>query len=243
MKIDIGPDGDVVATKRVNQSGSVTGLKAHAGKEVLIVSAPSRARYQMTLRDRVHQARKQAVASAVQVAGEAKKLRATWQAERGERSDRVRQRAPPAALKALDKAQESMDRAQAWMHTKRVELEQRAEDARTRAKQARGRIESRAETTKDDLENRVRSFKDNLEHGTERRRQQMEQRLSALRDDVDARWRQTRKQLGDQAIKVKVQVRQQLGSLRKDESRTNGHKQASRPAGRPPKVSQAPRAA
>lgn len=222
MKIDIGPEGEVVGTKRVNQSGTVSGLKAHAGKEVLILASPSPARFQMTLRDRVLQARVQAAASAQRLREEAETLRAKWKAEAPKVGQRVRERAPPAALKAMDKAEEAMGAAQAWMHAKRVDLEQRAEDARVRAQQAKRRVEARAEHTKDDLEQRVRAMKTNIEQGAERRREQVEKRLSDLRDEVEARWRQSRDQIGDQAVKVKVQVKKQVDSLRRPQAAANG---------------------
>lgn len=37
MKIEIGPDGKIIGTKRVSRNGQVSGLTEYAGKEVLIV--------------------------------------------------------------------------------------------------------------------------------------------------------------------------------------------------------------
>ena len=37
MRIDIGPGGKIVGTKRVSPNGQVSGLREYAGKEVLIV--------------------------------------------------------------------------------------------------------------------------------------------------------------------------------------------------------------
>jgi hypothetical protein len=37
MRLDIGPGGKIVGTKRVSPNGQVSGLREYAGKEVLIV--------------------------------------------------------------------------------------------------------------------------------------------------------------------------------------------------------------
>jgi hypothetical protein len=37
LRIDIGPGGKIVGTKRVSPNGQVSGLREYAGKEVLIV--------------------------------------------------------------------------------------------------------------------------------------------------------------------------------------------------------------
>lgn len=60
MRIDIGPEGRIVGTKRVSQAGSVAGLSAQAGKDVLIVVPEGRPVFRFTARDYVHEWQKMA---------------------------------------------------------------------------------------------------------------------------------------------------------------------------------------
>lgn len=54
MRIDIGPEGRIVGTKRVSTSGAVAGLSTYAGKDVLIVMPDGRPVFRFSARDYVH---------------------------------------------------------------------------------------------------------------------------------------------------------------------------------------------
>lgn len=55
MKIDIGPQGRIVGTKRVSTSGQVAGLAHCAGKDVMIVLPEGRPSFHLTPRDYLHE--------------------------------------------------------------------------------------------------------------------------------------------------------------------------------------------
>lgn len=55
MKIDIGPQGRIVGTKRVSTSGQVAGLAHYAGKDVMIIVPEGRPSLHLTPRDYLHE--------------------------------------------------------------------------------------------------------------------------------------------------------------------------------------------
>lgn len=51
MRIDIGPKGQIVGTKRVGPEGQIAGLADHAGKDVLVLVPEGRASFHFGLED------------------------------------------------------------------------------------------------------------------------------------------------------------------------------------------------
>lgn len=75
MRIDIGPEGKIVGTKRVAADGNVAGLQPFAGKDVLIVVPEGQATYRFNARDYMHQWQQIAERSAKSAVKEAQRLR------------------------------------------------------------------------------------------------------------------------------------------------------------------------
>jgi hypothetical protein len=74
MRIDIGPEGKIVGTKRVAADGQVAGLQSFAGKDVLIVVPEGHATFRFSARDYIHEWQKMAERSAKKAMKEAKRL-------------------------------------------------------------------------------------------------------------------------------------------------------------------------
>lgn len=74
MRIDIGPEGKIVGTKRVAANGAVAGLQSYAGKDVLIVVPQGHPTFRFSARDYVHEWQKMAERSAKRAMVEAKRL-------------------------------------------------------------------------------------------------------------------------------------------------------------------------
>ena len=76
MRIDIGPEGRIVGTKRVSTGGTVAGLATHAGKDVLIVLPDGRPVFRFSARDYVHGWQKNAQKGAKRVVKELRGVQA-----------------------------------------------------------------------------------------------------------------------------------------------------------------------
>jgi hypothetical protein len=75
MRIDIGPEGKIVGTKRVAADGAVGGLASFAGKDVLIVVPQGHASFRFGPEDYLHEWQKMAQKGAKQALKEVRRLR------------------------------------------------------------------------------------------------------------------------------------------------------------------------
>lgn len=124
MRIDIGPQGQIVGTKRVTSEGQIAGLTEHAGKDVLVLVPEGRASFHFGIDDYLVDWRKTAERNLRKARGELQKLStllpewATVEAARG-RIDEFR----PAQLQArLDR---QLKRIRKDPRVRRIEAELR----------------------------------------------------------------------------------------------------------------------
>lgn len=74
MRIDIGPQGQIVGTKRVGAEGQIAGLSDHAGKDVLVLVPDGRASFHFGIQDYLLDLRKTAQRNVKKARAEIKRI-------------------------------------------------------------------------------------------------------------------------------------------------------------------------
>lgn len=170
MRIELGPQAQVIGTKRVNSNGQIAGLKSFAGQDLLVVKAGDRAEYRLTWRDRAHQARVFLAEQARVTRDELQQAVATLRGNDGLRKTYEEYVEIPV--------KESVSKTRTWVEDQRGELEQRWESARQRleaeiaqrrkqARDARKRLEKRVEGRRQEVEQAATELKRKLKRQVE----------------------------------------------------------------------------
>lgn len=183
MRIELGPEGQVIGTKRVNANGQIAGLKSFAGQDLLVVRPGSRAEYRLTMRDRLHQARTLLAEQARATREEAEHLAKTLRSEGG--LQKVYEDYVEEPLKA------SLSTTRTWVKDRRDELEARWEAAQRRVEGEVAERRAQARKAAEDLERRVERGRRDVEEAAVDLKRRLRDQAEALglggRDGVGAR--------------------------------------------------------
>lgn len=155
MRIELGPEGQVIGTKRVNTNGQIGGLKSFAGQDLLVVQPGQKAEYKLTMQDRLHQARAIVAEQARATREEVEHLLKTLRSDGG-----VKKAYETYVETPLNT---SLSTTRTWVKDRREQLEARWEAAqrrveaevaqrRAQARQAADRLEKRVEGRRRDVE-------------------------------------------------------------------------------------------
>lgn len=169
MRIELGPEGQVIGTKRVNANGQIGGLKSFAGQDLLVVQPGHHAEFRHTMRDRIHQARSLLAEQARATREEAQHLAKTLRAEGG------LQKAYEAYVETPLK--ESLSTTRTWVKDQRQEMEARFEatqrrveaeiaERRAQARKAAKSVERRVDDRRRDVEEAVLELRRKLRKQT-----------------------------------------------------------------------------
>lgn len=172
MRIEIGPEGQVIGTKRVNTNGQIGGLKSFAGQDLLVVQPGSRAEYTFTVRDRLHQARVLVAEQARATREEAGHLIQTLRADGG------LQKAFETYVEAPLK--ESVSTTRSWVKDRRDEWQARWEAAQNRAAAEVAQRRAQARQAAESLERRVEGRRRDVEEAAVEIKRKFQKQAQAL---------------------------------------------------------------